>query len=74
MPHQSYEFDHVGRWDRVPPKDQRKILELCHASKGKKVWLDTDFFAKHNVTIPKKLFISLEMRMAVKVRRCSPQQ
>jgi hypothetical protein len=54
MPHQSCEFNHVGRWDRVLPEDQRKILEHHHASKGKNLWLDTDIFAKHNVTILKK--------------------
>jgi hypothetical protein len=32
-----------------------KILEHCHASKGKKVWLDADIFAKHNIAIPEKL-------------------
>jgi hypothetical protein len=54
-PHQSFEFDHVGsRWDRVLPEDQIKILKHSHASKGKKLWLDADTFAKHNVTIPKK--------------------
>jgi hypothetical protein len=29
-----------------------KILERCHASKGKTIWLDADIFAKHNITIP----------------------
>jgi hypothetical protein len=53
-PHQSCEFEHIGRWDRVPPEDQMKILEHCHASKGKKVWLDADIFAKHNIAIPEK--------------------
>ena len=34
-PHQSCDFEHIGRWDRVPPEDQIKILEHCHASKEK---------------------------------------
>jgi len=53
-PHQSCGFEHIGRWDRVLPEDQMKILEPCHASKGKKVWLDSDIFAKHNIVIPEK--------------------
>jgi hypothetical protein len=53
-PHQVCEFKHIGRWDRVPPKDQIMILKHCHASKGKSVWLDVDIFAKHNITIPEK--------------------
>jgi hypothetical protein len=44
-------YQQVGQ---VPPEDQIKILKHCHASKGKKVWLDADIFAKHNITIPKK--------------------
>ncbi len=58
-PHQACEFEHIGRWDRVPPEDQMKILEHCHASKGKKVWLDADIFAKHNITIPEKFIYLL---------------
>jgi hypothetical protein len=53
-PHQACDFDHVGRWDKVPPDDQSKILEHCHAGKGKKVWLDADTFAKHKIIIPDK--------------------
>ena len=53
-PHQACDFDHVGRWDKVPPDYQLKILEHCHAGQGKKVWLDADTFAKHKITIPDK--------------------
>ena len=53
-PHQACDFDHVGRWDKVPPDNQLKILEHCHAGQGKKVWLDADTFAKHKITIPDK--------------------
>ncbi len=53
-PHQSCDFEHIGRWGRIPPEDQMKILEHCHASKGKKVWLDAAIFAKHNIAIPEK--------------------
>jgi hypothetical protein len=53
-PHQACDFDHVGRWDKVPPNDQSKILKHCHARKGKKVWLNADTFTKHKVTIPNK--------------------
>jgi hypothetical protein len=45
---------HVGRWDKVPPDDQSKILEHCHAGQGKKVWLDADTFTKHKIAIPDK--------------------
>jgi hypothetical protein len=31
-----------------------KILEHCHASKGKEVSLDADIFAKHNIAISEK--------------------
>jgi hypothetical protein len=53
-PHQACDFDHVGRWDKVLPDDQSKIVKHCHAGKGKKVWLDADTFTKHKVTIPDK--------------------
>jgi len=53
-PHQACDFDHVGRCDKVPPDEQLKILEHCHAEKGKKVWLDADTFAKHKIVIPDK--------------------
>ena len=52
---QSCDFEHVGKWDKIPVEDQTKILEHCHASGGK-IWLNADTFAKHRVTdIPKKL-------------------
>ncbi len=35
-PHQACEFDHIGRWDKVPVDNQSKILEHCHATKGKR--------------------------------------
>jgi hypothetical protein len=53
-PKQSCDFEHVGKWDKIPGKDQTKILEHCHASGGK-IWLDADTFTKHRVThIPEK--------------------
>jgi hypothetical protein len=53
-PNQACKFEHVGRWEKIPPGDQEKILAHCHAGKGRKVWLDADTFMKHKVTIPKK--------------------
>jgi hypothetical protein len=45
-PSQACNFDHVGKWDKIPADDQSKILEHFCASKGK-IWLDADTFAKH---------------------------
>ena len=53
-PHQTCEFDHVGRWEKMPLEDQEKTLAHCHAGKGKKIWLDANTFMKHKMTIPKK--------------------
>ena len=53
-PHQTCEFDHIGRWEKMPLEDQEKILVHCHAGKGKKVWLDANICLKHKVTIPDK--------------------
>jgi hypothetical protein len=53
-PHQACEFDHVGRWDKVAASNQSKILEHCHDTKGKKVWLEAGPFTRHKVTILKK--------------------
>jgi hypothetical protein len=53
-PNQACEFEHVGRWEKIPTGDQEKILTHCHAGKGRKVWLDADTFMKHKVTIPEK--------------------
>ena len=53
-PNQACDFEHVGRWEKIPPKDQEKILAHFHAGKEKKAWLDAETFAKHNVTIPEK--------------------
>ena len=53
-PKQSCDFEHIGKWDKIPAGDQAKIFEHFHASDGK-VWLDSDTFAKHRVTnIPDK--------------------
>jgi hypothetical protein len=51
-PNRVCEFNHIRKWDNIPANDQAKILVHCHLSEGKKVWLDTDTFAKHRVTIP----------------------
>ena len=53
-PKQSCDFEHVGRWDKIPVEDQTKILKHCLASGGK-IWLDADTFTKHRITnIPEK--------------------
>ncbi len=74
MPCQSCEFNHVGWWDRVSPEDQRKILKHCHASKGKKVGLMQISLPSATSPFLRSLSISLEMHMALKVRRCFPWQ
>ncbi len=48
-PKQSCDFEHVGKWDKIPVEDQTKILEHCHVSGGK-IWLDVDTFSKQRVT------------------------
>jgi hypothetical protein len=53
-PNQACEFEHVRRWEKIPPRDQEKILAHCHVGNGKKVWLDAKTFMKHKVTIPEK--------------------
>jgi hypothetical protein len=53
-PNQACNFEHIGKWDKIPAADQAKILEHCHATQGKKVWLDADTFMKHKVTVPDK--------------------
>jgi hypothetical protein len=53
-PNQACDFEHIRKWDMIPAGDQTKILEHCHATQGKKIWLDADTFAKHKVTVPNK--------------------
>jgi hypothetical protein len=53
-PHQACDFEHIGKWDKIPATDQTKILKHCHATQGKKVWLDAETFAKHKVLVPEK--------------------
>ena len=49
-----WEYEHIGKWEKIPANDQIKILEHCHATQGKKVWLDAETFAKHKIIIPDK--------------------
>ena len=53
-PNQACDFIHIGKWDKIPVGDQTKILKHCHATPGKKVWLDATTFAKHRATVPDK--------------------
>ncbi len=53
-PSQVCKYEHIGKWDKIPTNDQIKILEHCHATQGKKIWLDAETFAKHKNTIPDK--------------------
>ena len=53
-PTQVCEYEHIGKWEKIPATDQIKILEHCHATQGKKIWLDADTFSKHKNTIPDK--------------------
>jgi len=53
-PNQACDFEHIGKWDKIPAADQMKILEHCHTTQGKKVWLDAETFAKHKITVPEK--------------------
>jgi len=41
------EYEHIGKWEKIPATDQIKILKHCHATQGKKIWLDADTFSKH---------------------------
>ncbi len=53
-PNQACDFEHIGKWDKIPAADQRKILKHCHAAQGKKIWLDAETFVKHKVMVPEK--------------------
>jgi hypothetical protein len=53
-PNQACDFEHIGKWDKIPVADQTKILEHCHATRGNKVWLDAETFTKHKITVPEK--------------------
>ncbi len=53
-PNQACNFDHIGKWDKIPANNQLEILEYCHATDGKKVWLDANTFAKHRAMVPDK--------------------
>ncbi len=53
-PNQACDFDHIRKWDKISADDQLKILEHCHATEGKKVWLDANTFAKHRAMVPDK--------------------
>jgi hypothetical protein len=59
-PNQAWEFNHIGKWNKIPVEDQAKILAHCHSFDRKKVWLDADTFAKHRATIPDKFSYLLE--------------
>jgi hypothetical protein len=51
-PNQACDFDHTGRWDKIPVDDQANILAHCHATHGAKVWLNAETFTKHKATVP----------------------
>jgi len=53
-PTQVCEYEHIGKWEKIPATDQIKILEHCHVTQGKKIWLNADTFLKHKNTIPDK--------------------
>jgi hypothetical protein len=53
-PNQACKFNHIGKWDKIPANNQAKILNHCHASKEKKVWLNAKTFTKHKTTVPDK--------------------
>jgi hypothetical protein len=53
-PSQVCENEHIGKWEKIPATDQIKILKHCHATQGKKIWLEADTSSKHKNTIPDK--------------------
>ncbi len=53
-PAQVWEYEHIGKWEKIPANDQIKILKHCHATHGKKIWLDSKTFPKHKIVIPDK--------------------
>jgi hypothetical protein len=53
-PNQACEYNHIGKWEKIPANNQAKILTHCHSLKGKKVWLDAEMFTKHRATVPDK--------------------
>ena len=59
-PTQVCEFEHIGKWEKIPAANQIKILEHCHATQGKNIWLYANTFSKHKNTIPDKYVYLLE--------------
>jgi hypothetical protein len=57
---QACDFEHIRKWDKIPATDQTKILKHCHATQGKKNWLDAETFAKQKVTVPEKFTYLLD--------------
>ncbi len=53
-PAQVCKYEYIGKWDKIPAINQIKILEHCHATQGKKVWLAAETSAKHTIIIPNK--------------------
>ena len=53
-PAQVCKYEHIGKWDKIPASNQIKILEHCHVTHCKKVWLNANTFAKHNIIIPNR--------------------
>ena len=53
-PSQVCGYEHIGKREKIPATDQIKILEHCHATQGKKIWLNANTFLKHKNTIPDK--------------------
>ena len=47
-------YEHIWKWDKIPANDQIKILKHCHATQGKKVWLNAETFTKNKIIIPDK--------------------
>ena len=54
-PSQDCKFtSHIAKWDRFPANNQTKILERCHVTQRKMVWLNANTFLRNRVTIPEK--------------------
>ncbi len=51
-PRQTCDFEHVGRWDKIPADDQTKILVHCNSTCGAKVWHNAETFTKHRAEVP----------------------
>ena len=68
-PSQVCKFEHIGKWEKITATDQIKILEHCHVTQGKKIWLDAHTFSKHKILFLTSMCTSSGIRKVPRVRK-----